>query len=76
MSVDVNGKEYGKEVQQIAAGPGTGWVSFVFKDPITGKVLPKENYVERAGDYTYLAGVYIAELSGPPACSACRAVVP
>ena len=57
-SVDVNGKEYGKEVMQIAAGPGTGWVSFMFKDPITGKVLPKENYVERAGDYIYLAGVY------------------
>ena len=57
-AVDVNGKEYGKDVQQIAAGPGTGWVRFVFKDPITGKVLPKENYVEKAGDYTYLAGVY------------------
>jgi signal transduction histidine kinase len=57
-SVDVNGKEYGKLVQQMAAGPGTGWFTFVFKDPITGKLLPKENYVERAGDYTYLAGVY------------------
>ena len=22
----------------IAAGPGTGWVSFMFKDPITGKI--------------------------------------
>jgi cytochrome c len=57
-SVDVNGHEYGKDVQQIVAGPGTGWISFAFKDPITGKVLPKQNYVERAGDYTYLAGVY------------------
>jgi cytochrome c len=57
-AIDVNGKEYGKEVQQIAEGPGRGWFSFSFKDPITGKLLPKENYVERAGDYTYLAGVY------------------
>ena len=57
-SVDVNGMEYGKEVQQIVAGPGKGWISFAFKDPISGKVLPKENYVEKAGDYTYLAGVY------------------
>lgn len=57
-AVDVNGKEYGKDVQRIAAGAGHGWISFAFKDPITGKVLPKENYVERAGDYTYLAGVY------------------
>lgn len=57
-AVDVNGKTYGKDVQQIAAGPGTGWISFAFKDPVTGKVLPKENYVEAAGDYVYLAGVY------------------
>ena len=57
-AVDVNGKEYGKEVMRIAAGPGTGWVAFMFKDPISGKVLPKENYVERAGDYIYLSGVY------------------
>jgi cytochrome c len=57
-SVDVNGVEYGKAVQQIAEGPGKGWVSFMFKDPISGKVLPKECYVEHAGDYTYIAGVY------------------
>ena len=25
---------------------------------VIGEVLPKENYVERAGDYIYLAGVY------------------
>jgi signal transduction histidine kinase len=57
-AIDVNGKEYGKEVQQISEGPGQGWFTFEFKDPITGRILPKENYVERAGDYTYLAGVY------------------
>ena len=58
-SIDVNGKEYGKEVQRISEGPGSGWFDFMFKDPITGKILPKQNYVERAGGYTYLAGVYI-----------------
>jgi cytochrome c len=57
-AIDVNGKEYGKVVEGIAEGPGKGWFTFTFKDPITGKLLPKENYVERAGDYTYLAGVY------------------
>lgn len=57
-AIDVNGKEYGKEVMHIGAGPGKGWISFMFKDPISGKVLPKENYVEKSGDYIYLAGVY------------------
>jgi signal transduction histidine kinase len=57
-AVDVNGKAYGKDVERIAEGPGTGWTSYVFKDPISGKLLPKENYVEKAGDYTYVAGVF------------------
>jgi cytochrome c len=57
-AIDVTGKAYGEVVRQIADGPGKGWFSFTFKDPVTGKLLPKENYVERAGDYTYLAGVY------------------
>ena len=57
-AVDVNGKECGKDVMQIAAAPGTGWVAYVFKDPISGKVLPKEVYIEKAGDYVYVAGVY------------------
>jgi len=57
-AVDVNGKEYGKEVQRITEGPGTAWITYMFKDPITGKLLPKEAYVQRAGDYTYVAGVY------------------
>lgn len=57
-AIDVNGVEYGKLVQQIATGPGKGWFNFSFKDPITGKVLPKENYVETAGNYTFIAGVY------------------
>jgi len=30
----------------------------MFKDPITGKVLPKQNYLEKAGKYVYLSGVY------------------
>ncbi len=58
-AVDVDGKAYGKEVEQIVAGPGSGWVSFAFKDPITGKVLPKEAYVEKAGNFSYIAGIYI-----------------
>jgi cytochrome c len=58
-AVDVNGKEYGKEVQKVAVAPGKGWVSYAFKDPITGKILPKENYIEKAGDYIYVAGVFV-----------------
>jgi signal transduction histidine kinase len=58
-AVDVKGKEYGKQVEQIIEGPGQGWVSFMYKDPVTGKILPKEMYVERAGNYSYMTGVYL-----------------
>jgi cytochrome c len=58
-AIDVTGKAYGEVVRQISEGSGKGWFSFTFKDPVTGKLLPKENYVERAGDYTCLAGVYM-----------------
>jgi signal transduction histidine kinase len=57
-SVDANGTEYGKDAAKIVSGAGTGWISFLFKDPITGKLLPKTSYVEKSGDYVFIAGVY------------------
>jgi cytochrome c len=57
-SVDANGDEYGKAAAKIVAGPGSGWVSYLFKDPITGRLLPKSSYIEKAGGCVYIAGVY------------------
>ena len=57
-SVDANGKEYGKEAEKIIMGPGSGWVSYLFKDPVSGKLLPKTSYIEKSGDYAYVVGVY------------------
>src|SRR6185503_4330922 len=34
-AIDVSGKEYGKDVMRIANGEGAGWVSSMFKDPVT-----------------------------------------
>jgi hypothetical protein len=45
-------------VRRRGHGPGSGWVSYLFKDPITGKLLPKTSYVEKSGEYAYVAGVY------------------
>jgi len=57
-SVDVTGKAYGKEFMDGAATKGSGWVEYMFVDPISKKQLPKEGYYEKSGDYVFLAGVY------------------
>ena len=57
-SVDVNGKEFGKEMLDIAGKSGSGWVDYMFKDPISQKVLPKTSFVKKINDVIVIAGVY------------------
>lgn len=55
---DVDGKEYGKEMVEIAKNKGKGWVDYKFKNPVSGKVEPKSSYVMREGDIFIMAGIY------------------
>lgn len=57
-STDVAGKPYGKEIVDGAKSTGSGWVDYMFSDPVTKKVLPKSSYYEKAGDYIVYCGVY------------------
>lgn len=57
-SLDINGKEYGKEMMNVASTVGAGWVDHMFKDPVTQKVLPKTTYVKKIGDAFVTCGVY------------------
>lgn len=57
-AVDVNGKAYGKEAMELLAGKSSGWVEYAFTDPLTKKILPKEAYIEKKGDYAFVCGVY------------------
>jgi cytochrome c len=57
-STDVAGKPYGKEIVDGAKAAGSGWVDYVFSDPVTKKVLPKSSYYEKAGDYIVYCGIY------------------
>lgn len=57
-STDVSGKPYGKEIVDGAKAAGSGWVDYMFSDPVTKKVLPKSSYYEKAGDYIVYCGVY------------------
>lgn len=55
---DADGKAFRHEMLAIARGPGSGWVNYKFRNPVSGKVEPKTTYVLRAGDVALEAGVY------------------
>ena len=59
-SIDINGKEYGKELEgAIKAGKTSGWLEYFFSDPRTKKQAAKKTYWEKSGDSVFLCGVYI-----------------
>ena len=44
---------------EIAKGPGSGWVSYKWPNPLTNKIEDKISYVEKMGDNYFLGvGVY------------------
>jgi cytochrome c len=44
---------------EIAKGPGAGWVSYKWPNPLTNKIEDKTSYVEKMGDdYFVGVGVY------------------
>lgn len=61
---DANGRAF---VREIVAVQDQGWVSYLYKDPLTGKVLPKQTYVVRVGDYLVCVGAYAEENESEPA---------
>jgi signal transduction histidine kinase len=55
---DVNGKKYRREIIELAASKGKGWVDYQYKNPKTGKIEPKTTYVMRVDDMVLEAGIY------------------
>lgn len=55
---DTNGKAYRREIVELAAKSGKGWVDYTYKNPATGKVEPKTTYVLRVDDMVLEAGIY------------------
>lgn len=53
-------------VRDIIAVQDEGWVHYRYKDPISGKVLPKQTYVVRVGDYLVCVGAYTEESEPEP----------
>jgi cytochrome c len=55
---DINGKKFRRDIIDLAAKDGKGWVDYAYKNPNNGKVEPKTTYVMRVGDVVLEAGIY------------------
>ena len=55
---DASGKKYRREIIELAAAKGKGWVDYQYKNPTTGKIEPKTTYILRVDDVVLEAGIY------------------
>lgn len=55
---DTNGKKFRREIIELAAKQGKGWVDYSYKNPGTGKIEPKTTYIMRVDDIVLEAGIY------------------
>ena len=55
---DADGKFFRKDILALAKSSGNGWVSYKWRNPVSGKVEAKTSYVMKQGDVIIGAGVY------------------
>jgi signal transduction histidine kinase len=55
---DANGKKYRREIINLAAAKGKGWVDYMYKNPTTGKIEPKTTYILLVDGVVLEAGIY------------------
>lgn len=56
-TVDVTGKNLGKEIVENASEEGA-WVDYVWRDPLTEANVPKTSWIVRHDGYIFGCGVY------------------
>jgi signal transduction histidine kinase len=55
---DVEGREFGKEIIELAKTQGSGWVDYRTTNPATKKIGLKTSWVIRSGDYVVFVGAF------------------
>ncbi len=55
---DASGKKYRRQIIELAASKGHGWVDYQYKNPGSGKIEPKTTYILRVGELVLEAGIY------------------
>jgi signal transduction histidine kinase len=47
-----------REIIELAAAKGKGWVDYMYKNPTSGKIEPKTTYILKVDDFVLEAGIY------------------
>jgi len=55
---DASGKKYRREIIELAAAKGKGWVDYQYKNPTSGKIEPKTTYILLVDGVVLEAGLY------------------
>ncbi|HVO66015.1 MAG TPA: cache domain-containing protein [Syntrophales bacterium] len=55
---DYDGKQFIKEIVDTANKVGSGWVTYLWYNPVTKEVLPKKAYFRKVDDLIICSGVY------------------
>ena len=57
---DANGKYFSKEMRDLAMSGKTGWVDYVWVNPVSKQLEPKSSYVKKVNDKYFVGvGIYI-----------------
>ncbi|MES2257388.1 MAG: cache domain-containing protein [Pseudomonadota bacterium] len=55
---DVDGKQFNKEMLQVAKQHGSGWVEYKWVNPLTKQIQQKKSYVEKQDQVVIGSGFY------------------
>ena len=54
---DASGRKYRREIVELAASRGKGWVEVIYKNPADGHAVPTRLYIARVGDVVLESGI-------------------
>lgn len=54
---DAGGKKYRREIIELAATQGKGWVAYTYKNPADGHPEPRNDYIARVGNVVLESGI-------------------
>lgn len=55
---DVEGKLFRQEMMHLAEERGWGWVTYKYRNPLTGKIESKITWIRKVGELILCCGVY------------------
>ena len=58
---DYDGKQFIREIVDVANKEGSGWIEYKWYNPVTKEVLPKLTYFKKVDDLIICSGIYKEE---------------